>query len=1171
MNLIDRIDRALADETWHVHPDTFEKCATSLLTQIYTNLAPVPGGADFGVDGEICSDEALRTVLVVTSSRSWEGVRGNLQGSLSSMQRNMVPVGGVIAANLAELNQSKREKLRKLAADFDVEILQFYDRTWFANVLRQNPDWRVKLLGIDGRPVSLSRFPANSSPDDQEACTVGREKLLEQLEQLQRDVILYGVPGVGKSHVASRLEKGYFLETSPPLECLLDDLISVRPKFVIVDDAKSRSEEIKNLQYLRRREELPFQIVAICWPGEQAEILEVLANAEQIEVERLNVQQIGEVLKSRGIKRQVELANYISQAAGRPGWAVTLATLSRMDDSWKSAWFGDALREKLFSSLQQKDESKKAVLALALIALLGEVDEDDFGNLSEILGMGTTDLRQVIRSIAMAGLVDVQETVNYDWGTKNEVVLRRLRVGPESVATSIVRHTFFSDSFPAVSIEDVKGVFPSHLPYILRHQINAKLRGAHASTAPPLEEVMRVANSTIRDSLLIQFSKLNRSNFLSVLGILSGKLIEALSIEDTSTANKLALEMGSVTVASFEVGDPLAIEALFAELSGVDLTRINLQKVFEQMVRAVRTPIMGDPPSFEALIQLVEQVRDCKISKSTERAWATLMVDMLAPSFESSYMDPSSVNTISIQPYCWAPQQMEKLADLVLPVMQKGVFDLSRDSLQHLLKLLGKWVGVGSGHSLGYGLEPTVDQAKSAVKVANYLGDVLAPAMRTAGLRAQFNEVCTQLGKTLEEEDPLFRALVMNHPLRTDFKEWRAHQTQNIDRALMPYIAEQPQALMEWLRRQEPELFLAGHGSDKIRRVLGRVAVLDEQRSVGWLRAAVDYGFLSNAFPLVKHAVADQELPDDLFERIMLDQSGRRMLISAVLRFPERQELVQAVLTSLSDQDLLHPSIISGHDIGLGEPWIRDALFVHKDKAVRGLAAAMWAAGGACGEVFDPGDAHWRAAIQDFETPVGGNELYWISEALEIVAEHEPELFSNLFYQQFSREGRTSNGKNNFDHWYNGMRCLSRSKREEIWWKVQDLDAAAELFWVISCNEVEWIAAVVVEEDFSVSLQSLLLSTEFQFGKRFPLEDLVQMFRPICCDPDVLLSTLDIGVFTGNESSVYAEIISDLRVLIDSKDQYLAKTAQRGIRRFEEKLEKAKAKEKQAVLRGHYT
>ncbi|MCG7277892.1 ATP-binding protein [Corynebacterium imitans] len=1170
MNLIDRIDRALADETWHVHPDIFEKCATSLLTQIYTNLTPVSGGADFGVDGEICSDEALRTVLVVTSSRSWDGVRKNLQGSLASMQRNMVPVGRVITANLAELNQSKREKLRKLAADVGVEIQQFYDRTWFANALRQNPDWRVSLLGIDGRPVSLSRFPTNSSPGDQEACTVGREKLLEQLERLQRDVILYGVPGVGKSHVASRLEEGFFLESSPPLECLLDDLISVHPKVVIIDDAKSRSEEIKNLLYLRHREKLPFRIVAICWPGEQTEILDVLANAEQIEVEKLDVQQIGEVLKSRGIKRQVELANYIGQAAGRPGWAVNLATLSRMDDSRKSAWFGDALREKLFSSLQQKDDSKKAVLVLALIALLGEVDEDDFGKLSEILGMGTTDLRQVIRSIAMAGLVDVQETVNYDWGTKNELVLRRLRVRPESVATSIVRHAFFSDAFPAVSIEDVKRIFPSHLPYILRHQINAKLRGAPTSTTPPLEEVMRVANSIIRNSLLIQFSKLNRSSFLSVLGILSGQLTEALLVEDISTANKLAQEMGSVTVASFEVGDPLAIESLFAELSGVDLTRINLQKVFEEMVRTVRTPVMGDLPCFEALVQLVDQVRDCKCSRRTERAWATLMVEMLTPSFENSYMDPSSVDTIIIQPYCWSPQQIDKLANVALPDIQTRVSDLDRDSLQHLLKLLSKWVRVGSGLSLGYGLEPTVGQAKRAENVANQLGDILAPAMRTGGLRAQFNKVCAQLGKTLEEEDPLFKALVMTRPLKTDFKKWCAQQTQTIDRALMPYIAEQPECLMEWLSRQEPELLLAGHGSDRISRVFDRVAVLDPQRSVEWLRAAVDNGFLNKSAPLVKNIVADQGLPDDLFERIMSDHSGRHMLISVALCCPERKEPVQDVLRSLTDQDLLHPSIISGRDIGLGEAWVRDALFVHKDKAVRGLAAAMWAAGEACGERFDPGDAHWRSAIQDFEMPVGSNELYWISEALEVIAERAPELFSNLFYQQFSKEGRTTNGRSNFDHWYNGMRCLSRSEREELWWKVKDLDAAAELFWVISCNEVQWIATVVAEEGFSIPLQSLLLSTEFQFGKRFPLEDLVRMFRSISSDPDELLSTLDIGVFTGNESSVYAEIVSDLRVLVDSEDQYLAKTAQRGVRRFEEKLEKAKAKERQAALRGHY-
>jgi hypothetical protein len=197
VNLLDRIDQRLSDARARIDPHDFEDCTTSLLSPIHAGLVPITGGSDFGLDAEITEDSRI-TGLIITSSRSWDGANRSLRDSLRSMRKNQVPVQRVVVVNLTEVNRSKREKLREIVKEFDCELVQVYDRAWFANQFRENPDRRRKILGIEGGPFSFSREPRGARPDEQQRSTIGRDALIAEVNESDSDVILFGIPGVGK-------------------------------------------------------------------------------------------------------------------------------------------------------------------------------------------------------------------------------------------------------------------------------------------------------------------------------------------------------------------------------------------------------------------------------------------------------------------------------------------------------------------------------------------------------------------------------------------------------------------------------------------------------------------------------------------------------------------------------------------------------------------------------------------------------------------------------------------------------------------------------------------------------------------------------------------------------------------------------------------------------------
>lgn len=396
VNLLDRIDQRLNDIRYRLQPSDFEDCAAALIGHDYPGLAPVTGGTDHGLDAELVKANGQVLGLIITSSRTWEGVKKSLRGSLKSAQDHKKRVDQVIVANLAEVNRQKRIKLAGIAKEFNCELIQAYDRPWFANALRDDPDWRRKILHIEGGAFSLSRSTRGARPDEHQLPTVGRDELLDQAENSDQDLILWGVPGAGKSHVAGRFPGGLFLERNTTPERLLDDLLAAKPTLVVVDDAGGRTDDIEHLLHARHAENLKFRIALTCWPHEKESVADQIPDALDLEVYLLTVEEIGTLLRERGITRTSVIAHLLQQAQGRPAWALNLADLLVQQGAWQAVWTGQALRDQIRAFLRRSKAPTEAIQLLAAIALVGDADEDQTRTIAKLFCLTPIQFEELI-------------------------------------------------------------------------------------------------------------------------------------------------------------------------------------------------------------------------------------------------------------------------------------------------------------------------------------------------------------------------------------------------------------------------------------------------------------------------------------------------------------------------------------------------------------------------------------------------------------------------------------------------------------------------------------------------------------------------------------------------------------------------------------------------------
>ena len=457
-------------------PEAFERCAVELLQAVWPGLVAVPGGRDDGFDGAVADTGTNEPwPLIVTTGAN---PVNNLKESLDSAQRNGWEPERALFATSRRITPTVRRNLRDAARERNVTLAQVYDQDWFAMRLYREPKWCKRLLSISGRPHALSVFPISQRPvlGDE---VLGRDRELQWLRESREDCLLVGEPGSGKTFLLSALAQDgtALFMVDEDREQVANDLRSLQPVAVIVDDAHVRLSSVSNLNQLRHELRVEFQIIATCWPGDAKRIgteLQVKSSNTRT-LHRIDADTMIEIIKSIGLEGPRELLRIIrTQATGRPGLAATLAhlcTAGRVN----AATSGEGLMDSIAPDLDRLLGSDSMRL-LAPFALGGDggARQDD---VADRLGISLLHVSSALAKLGAAGVIRERRD-------------SAVSVEPPPMRWALVRRVFF-DGVGALPVERFLPAVRNRLDS-LETLIGARARGADI---PNLERLLEGAES----------------------------------------------------------------------------------------------------------------------------------------------------------------------------------------------------------------------------------------------------------------------------------------------------------------------------------------------------------------------------------------------------------------------------------------------------------------------------------------------------------------------------------------------------------------------------------------------------------------------------------------------------------------------------------------------------
>lgn len=418
--------------------ELFEQCVVDLLQDYYPGIRPLAGGNDAGQDGLYRLADGTPVFLITTTQKDYAAnIRASIQSHFDAGGERRT----IIVATSQPISGQRRESLRSELLDaFEVVAHEFHDRADFVQLLYRNSGWRKKLLGVPGLAGAVTRFPAGARPFPG-VPIVGREEELAALRDSERDVIVVGKPGIGKTFLLEQLvadEWALFdaLRDIPELE---DAIRDVRPRCLIIDDAHLVDDDrIGRVLSLRREMGADFHLAAVTWPGQLDDLIVELPDADIHQIGELDRGEIIEVLNSVGLHGPDGLLSAINdQVRGRAGLAVTLARACLSGETFEVAtgsWLlKDLLHwyERALSDLDANFDEIFGVLAIAGRAGMSTKE------ISEALGEPEPKVRRAIRYMASGGTIDEIQS----WRDPN---IRRLVLQPASLRPAAVASAFFA-------------------------------------------------------------------------------------------------------------------------------------------------------------------------------------------------------------------------------------------------------------------------------------------------------------------------------------------------------------------------------------------------------------------------------------------------------------------------------------------------------------------------------------------------------------------------------------------------------------------------------------------------------------------------------------------------------------------------------------------------------
>ena len=204
---------------------------------------------------------------------------------------------------------------------------------------------------------------------------VGRDDDLKWLRSIDKDSLLVGQPGSGKTFLLYKFAKdnlGLFVD-SDDINSISREYKKKRPKYIIVDDSQLHIDLLDRLIQFRERKKVNFIILVSCWPSFRNQITDKLNLPEKRihNLGELTRDEIIQVIKNAGLGGSEELIREIvNQSSGRPGLSVTLTDIC-LKGGVKDVVLGDVLARNTANYLSNI-VGDQAIVILAGFAIGGD-------------------------------------------------------------------------------------------------------------------------------------------------------------------------------------------------------------------------------------------------------------------------------------------------------------------------------------------------------------------------------------------------------------------------------------------------------------------------------------------------------------------------------------------------------------------------------------------------------------------------------------------------------------------------------------------------------------------------------------------------------------------------------------------------------------------------------
>lgn len=1181
MNDLDRIEHEL--QHGKLNHDVFERFAQDQLSAVYPGFTPIPGGTDWGRDGDVpaASGDATPARVLITASRTLDGVRANMLRGIKSMNRHGVAVDRIVLANPAHLNLPSREKLARsaLKAGARLDASDVFERGFFASRLRRDGYWRERLLGLSSEPISLAR----AAPEVAESPwghipLVARNEDLDALDGAD-DLIVVGQSGVGKSRLLGEIEGVAFVDPELASEQLVKDLRWLGPATVVVDDASRHIDIVRRLVALRRAEPDVFRYRMICatWPGQLDGLTVELPEASVHEIGLIERGPMDQLLRSMGLSGGLARAEIMGQAEGRPGWAVALADPLLRSGEVTSLMNGRALLGNVRRYLMRAGLETETMDLFAVISAVGSVSEDELAALADEVGLNRVEAIREIERWARGGLVDVREHRE-----RRDRVTRRFTVRPPMLARVLVAERVFDNQFSVIDFEGLAERWPDRGFRLAEVAIDSALLGS--SAARPSAKQLAVKMLTSEDGsvderveLAVSYSRLGPSAATFAMDLARSSFVSALSSGSYQPWLFDSVVKLAAAVAKWYPTMDKAYGILF-DACGLDHRppHSHPESAIRQIAALVQDyhpEVPRDAETRYAVLSALESWQSAPPENTNAgRVVAAVAEAILDLTVDGAHTDPANPMSIQLFRGIVPPSEMRRICDDAVPrliaLLDAGYSDLEIA----LIDAAREWLRVGSGFERSFGREPPKEEMAAASEIGFSLARQLMARsdLSLAGILklrslidsfelpdsvdipADIEPLVRESSYASSDFEAEERALV--EEIRSVGGSWADEPCDRVIQRLVLLRAELNRANLTWPNR----IAIACEG-----------IAASTASPVQWLDEAMNSELMPDGFVFAHLAYERGQLDDGRLDRLLNDGRTRHAALSLLLRSDlESADRILEVLRPSDYQALWLPCLRGELDEQL-----MNELLTSASNEVRAMAAVAFFAGRQRKKDWSPGalQAAWLEALWHLEPG-----------QLDVAREHELEQLLGYLAVRFPnvlvgivdravRSGLESEGgvhsalpRRGWDQ----LQYLPPESKSELRNGFKDSGLAS---WMLNQHlvgsDVAWLEHAIDRGEMSVDEA---ISYCGGLSNRPPVEALARALVPRGAAPEQIAGVMEWGSFTGERSDHYQSMINELEELVDGDgvEDSVRAVAEVGIAGFSRARDEASASERESRIRG---